>query len=206
VKPAPPTHPSTDPSRNQRKSLLSRPGTLFLVALALLYGAFLLGYIPHGLADRLYASISTQRDTVLAYGRFVKAAIILTASFLLYIMLVPFGGRRRKKSLNRTGRRGSMQTVHEFAQECAPFRIGPKVSSRGYHYLRPFYQARPGKPGGITLQDRLIEDLNIPAAELDRDRTHLLTACHRSHASGWTRPPLTVLELLLYLESAPLSD
>jgi hypothetical protein len=109
------THPSvvrhrvkvTDPPLTRRRGILTHPGSLILAAIAVLYTAFLFGFFPQDLPDRLFGSLSNHRQwvqRVSGNGLIFEIAIAVAGLFLLYTIVMPIIRHNRRRARRRSAR------------------------------------------------------------------------------------------------------
>jgi hypothetical protein len=197
---SPPTSPTSHDPVLTRKGSLSHPGTLLLGALALLFTADVLGYLPQ--LDRfLGQAVQISRSQGLAIvAPILLGLVALYAIFSSLLVLQAIGNLFRSLSqrIRFSGR--TIISLEHFTQSAEAHGISPCTAHETYLVLAPYY---PGTMS-IQLQDHLGHQLRLSQENILFLQSHLLHRCDRREVLCFSPDHLhTVLDLMRHIETAP---
>jgi hypothetical protein len=190
---------STDPTLT-RKGSLAHPGTLLLGILAIVFTAYVLGYLPQldGVFDRV---VRLTRSNGLPIAAPIVLAIVgLIVLFVLLLILrsIVHSIQSAFKSRSFAGR--SPVSVQTFILSADTHRISSQVASETYNLLKPHYP----KNMCIAVEDSLRRKLRLNDDNILFLQSRLLNRCDRHEVRSFdVRQIATVLDLLRHAEQAP---
>jgi hypothetical protein len=192
-----------DPTLTRKRGALSHPGSLMLVAVALIFFAYMFGLLPQldTYFNSLTKSISGQRDAAMTIW---QAAPFVGAGVLGLILIVWLWGKASeamKQSSKRSmvaGRPGVSEA--EFIAIAAKSAVSTKVAVQTYKLLHTDYT----KSMKVNVKDDLRRDLHWKETHVLDVMGNLARHCDRKkNLKADPNAVRTVLDLLLYVESCP---
>jgi len=183
-----------------RKASLSHPGTLLLGAVAILFAADVLGYVPQ-LDDFLSQALAVSRAQGLAIVAPVLFGLVgLFSLFLLLLLLRTIGSafRSLRQRIRFSGR--TTISLENFTRSAEQQGIRPCIAQETYRLLTPYY---PGKMS-IQMQDHLWHQLRLSEENILFLQSNLLNRCDRREVLFFSADNLhTILDLMRHVETAP---
>jgi hypothetical protein len=184
-----------------RHGLLSHPGTLLLGFLAIIFTAYVLGYLPQ--LDVLFGqAIKSSRDK----GFSIVAPILsgLAGLFVLVLLLLALRSIGQLfRSLERKARFSGRTAIsmQSFRGSAARHGISPRVAEETYRALTSHY---PDQKMCIQLQDHLWHHLHLSEENILFIQSNVLNRCDRREVLFFSTADLhTVLDLMHHVEGAP---
>lgn len=183
-----------------RKGPLGHPRTILLAIVAVIFTAYVLGYLPQ--LDSLFGSAveNSRNHGLLIVGPIV---LLIVGLFVLFILLLIFGFLGNLlTSFSRTvtffGR--SHTTLDEFTKLAQAQGIPARVAKETYELLRPHYPRKMC----IALEDELRKHLILKDESIRYLQSKLLNRCDRREVLSFSVASLqTVFDLMQHVEGAP---
>jgi hypothetical protein len=194
---------SLDPTLTRKRGALSHPGSLLLVAVALVFFAYMFGFLPQ--LDTYFGSlthaIDNQRDTAMTIWQYAPIVgggiVILVLSIWLWGKAMDAMRSSSKRSMV-AGRKSLSEP--EFAAMVASHSVSAKVAHQTYKLLVHDYSHSMK----VGLNDDLRRDLHWKETHLLDVMGNLARHCDRKkNLKANSEAIRTVLDLLLYVESCP---
>jgi hypothetical protein len=190
---------SIDPTLT-RKGALAHPGTLLLGALALVFTAYVLGYLPQLDVFSDHA-VRVTRDQGLPIAAPILLGIVgLIVLFVLLLILRSLFDaiRSARKSVSFLGR--ETISIPSFVLSAAENRIGSRVAIETYNLLKPHYP----KTMCIEVEDDLRRELRLSDENILFLQSQLLNRCDRRELLSFSVGQITtILDLMRHAEHAP---
>jgi hypothetical protein len=192
-----------DPTLTRKRGALSHPGTLLIAAVALIFFAYIFGYLPQldTYFDSLTRSITNQRDAAMTIWQY---APIVGGGIVGLIVLAWIWGKvseALKESSKRSmvaGRAGV--SLEEFIALAEKHSVSAKVAHQTYKLLCTDYT----KSMKVNVKDDLRRDLGWKENHVLDVMGNLARHCDRKkNLKADPSAVRTVLDLLLYVESCP---
>jgi hypothetical protein len=183
-----------------RRGILSHPAALLLGVVAIVFTAYVLGYLPQ-LDDILGRLAKSSRDE----GLSIVAPILFGLAGLFALALVLLALRsigRLFRSLGRIARFAGRTAIslQSFAKSAEMQGISARVSHETYQALTPHYPSKMC----IHLQDHLRRQLHLSEENILFIQSNILNRCDRREVLFFSADGLeTVLDLMRHIESAP---
>jgi len=190
---------SFDPTLT-RKGGFSHPGTLILAAVAIVFTAYILGYLPQ--LDPLFSRIESSTRT---QGLPIIAPILIGLVGLFVLILVLIALRAILNALSSGVRALSFSgrpyvSVEDFQETAAGRQISARVAKETYDALTAHYPSKMS----IQLADDLRLRLHFTQDNILFLQSRLLNRCDRREVIGFSPTNLrTVQDLLQHIETAP---
>jgi hypothetical protein len=192
-----------DPTLTRKRGALSHPGSLLLVAVALIFFAYIFGYLPQldTAFNSLTKSINGQRDaamTIWQYAPFVGGGI---AALIVLAWIWGKVSEVFRYSAKRSMVAGRPEVSEAaFLAMTAKHSVSAKVAHQTYKLLLHDY-TRSMK---VSLKDDLRRDLGWKETHVLDVMGNLVRHCDRKkNLKADPNAVCTVLDLLLYVESCP---
>lgn len=183
-----------------RKGLLGHPRTLLLTVIAIVFTAYVLGYLPQ--LDSFFGSAVEKSRS---HGLFVVGPIILfiVGLFVLFIFVLILGFLSQLlTSLSRRGTFFGRQptTLDQFIALAQAQGVSPRVAKETYQILEPYYP----RTMCIDLEDELRRHLIFKDENILYIQSRLLNRCDRREVLSFSVETIqTVFDLMLHAEGAP---
>lgn len=182
-----------------RRGLLAHPGTLLLGAGAIVFTAYVLGYLPQ--LDTLFGEVlKSSHDEGLAIVTPILLGLISLFALVLLLLLLRSIGRLLRafdKAARFAGRRAV--SLPNFTQSAKMQGISAQVAQETYRALAPHYPRKMC----IQAQDDLLHQLHLSEENILFLQSNILNRCDRREVLFFSADDLdTVLDLMLHIESA----
>ena len=192
-----------DPTLTRKRGALSHPGSLLIAAVALLFFAYIFGYLPQ--ADTAYNSliraIDGQRENAISVYKLAEpiGICLVLIALVAYLWTKASAAIRHGSKRSLVAGRPSLSEA-QFAEMAAKHSISAKVAHQAYKMLRTDYTASMK----VNLKDSLRNDLYWNETHLLDVMGDLARRCDRKkNLKATVSAVRTVLDLLLYVESCP---
>ncbi|HXB61871.1 MAG TPA: hypothetical protein VNU94_03335 [Acidobacteriaceae bacterium] len=192
-----------DPTLTRKRGALSHPGSLLLVAVALIFFAYMFGLLPQldTYFNSLTHSIDNQRDAAMTIWQYAP----IVGGGIAILILTSWLWSRAADALKHSAKRGMVAgrktlSVDEFTALAAKHSVSAKVAQQTYKFLQHDYTHSMK----VDLNDDLRRDLHWKENHVLDVMGNL--ARHSDRKKNLKANPeaiRTVLDLLLYVESCP---
>jgi hypothetical protein len=183
-----------------RRGLPAHPGTLLLGVVAIVFTAYVLGYLPQ--FDTIFRELlkSCQDEGFAIVAPILLGLVSLFALVLLLLTLRSIGHLFRSfDKLTRFSGRKAV-SLQSFTKSAEMQGIHVRVAQETYRALAPHYPTRMC----IQLQDHLWHQLHLSEENIMFIRSNILNRCDRREVLFFSVGGLdTVLDLMRHVESAP---
>lgn len=183
-----------------RRGLLGHPRTLLLALLAIVFTAYVLGYLPQ--LDVLFGSAI---DDSRSHGLLIVGPVILliVGLFVVFVLLLILGFLGNlltsiARSFTFVGRKHT--TVQQFTTLAQMEGLSARVAKETYELLKPHYPAKMC----IGLEDQLRQHLGLNDEGILFLQSRLLHRCDRREVLSFSVESIqTVFDLMQHVEGAP---
>jgi len=192
-----------DPTLTRKRGALSHPGTLLIGAVALIFFAYIFGYLPQldTYYNSLVNSINGERSAAITiYQMAIPVGIAIVTLIVVAVVWIKIAEALQRGSKQRlvAGRPGVSEP--EFLALAATYGVSAKVAQQTYKLLHTDYT----KTMKVNLKDDLRRDLYWKDNHVMDVMGNLARHCDRKkNLKANPEAVRTVLDLLLYVESCP---
>ncbi len=183
-----------------RKGLLGHPRTLLLAVVAIVFTAYVLGYLPQ--LDSLFGSAveNSRNHGLLIVGPIVLLIVGLFVLFILLLILGFLGNLLTSFSRTVTFFGRKHTTLQQFTTLAQMQGLSSRVAKETYELLKPHYPRKMC----IAVEDELRKHLILKDENIRYLQSKLLNRCDRREVLSFSVETLqTVFDLMQHAEGAP---